>query len=216
VRRPRWRIELQSECATKREQLRAIEEQLQALTEARAEGERAALERTAARLRRRVRALDLKRPRPSADGMPLVENRSPLDESVRFLGELAKRFDLSRLSVALVAMEHVCPGPVDGYYRRPPERTRGWMHSIGCVVDPGAGYPTWAVPDLDGLEATQPGAGPARIGWVGDAEEAGVVSICHELFHFLRSTRQVTERNTERNANLFAWDCLLRFRAWRA
>lgn len=216
MKRRKWRIGLQSECAAKRDRLRAVEDRLRALPEADAEGERAALERAAALLRRRLTALAQKRPRPSPDGVPLVENRSSLVLSVLFLEEHARLYDLSRLAVALAEMDHLCPGPVDGYYRRPPKGTRGWLHSIVCVVDPSVGYPTWAVPDVDKLGVTWPDIDPDDVGCVEDLEEAGVVILFHELFHFLRSTRQVPQRNTEPHANAFAWESLLRFRAWRA
>lgn len=82
---------------------------------------------------------------------------------------------------------------VDGSWNNPPE---------GCYV---SGYKRLS----NGKEWNQ----IVSILWVTDLDEA-IVWICgHEVFHFLRRTKQVPGRNTEIQADQFATDLLGLFRS---
>jgi len=211
-------IDVQWEIAVKRERLRGAEAELRSLAGVpgpEALERVAVLSRKVTDLRALLRTLDAHRLRPSSDGRPYVDNQTDPVDSLRFLVEQAERYDLSRLHVTLVQVADIVPGPVDGHWRRPPAGLRSGLYSIVCAVDAGVTYPTPIMPDLGPPGSVDRRRERSCSRYVNDAEKAAVTVLSHELFHFQRHTRQVGWRNCERNANQFAWECVLRFREWR-
>lgn len=168
---------------------------------------------------------------------------SPADEGLAFVRSFCERFDCSRLAYLKVAPGSG-GGGVYGVCRFPGKAARTRLtrefYRISCFVqgpfpdgvsvrrppvyrnDDGS-WPRLPVDERiytrGGVETGPP---PAKA-WIritsitdlDDASEAAVWIAAHEMFHYLRASRQIPGRNTEIEADAFADETLREFRGLR-
>lgn len=160
---------------------------------------------------------------------------------VDFVRELCEGYDLSKLAYLKLAPGSVAGARIYGVRRSPGKRDKTKLtrekYRISCSVS--GPFPDAVIVRRPPLYRNDDGSWPAlplderihvtgsvvtgsppakawmRIGGITDLEdvsEAVVWIASHELFHYLRATRQIAGRNTETEADRFADEVLEEYR----
>lgn len=177
------------------------------------------LKRQRAELRRELRKLQKKLNSFLAlkPGEIWIDNKTSLKLCVEFLKEHASVYDLSRAFFYLRWMRRDAKEILSGTCKYPPKGTRNRPYSLVCRVKKYVQQPfpitiEWAV-------STRPCEGGYEYIYkkvtCNDLEDVMSLVIGHELFHYLRRTKQVPGRNTQTQANAFGIRWLEEFQKWR-
>jgi len=192
------------------ENLRMINAELKEL-----EVKKVRLERERRCILKRKRELKAKLDKFSDEG-PWIENRTGLGECEKFLREKVKAHDFSRVVITLKYTRRNCQRPHTGVVYWPPPRSRKGIYTLICRVNRRTNFPYSC---KAAIGTVQTGNGDYEYIYervvFSDVEEAMIFVIGHEVFHYLRRTKQIPGRNTEPQANQFGLKWLEEFRKWR-